>query len=156
LTSRRRAPFHELYGEFYGIWKLERSSDRSNTGEVVQSEETRADLLTRACTVEGQLESTLVRLACERTLTTADIETLGRFRQLFQRLRESISAGRHVPWWSSNDPEYVAFKTLSTQVAALIVRDSKRPTPAAAAAALQEITSNKWETKPPSRADGSS
>jgi hypothetical protein len=139
--------FHELYGEFYGIWKVLRSSyrDGPGTAEINLSESALSDLLKQACEVEGKLESTFVRLACERTLTSAETKTLGQFRQLFQKLRESISANRQVPWWSSEHPDYVAFKTLSTDVATLIVSKGTPPTKGAAAKSLLEITSNKWE-----------
>src|SRR5262245_31485222 len=50
----------------------------------------RWDLLDRACTCEGNLESILVRLASERPLESDDIEVLGCFRQLYQKLRQCI------------------------------------------------------------------
>src|SRR3954466_14466375 len=81
--------FHSLYGEFFAIWKAwnflaEDREARSLPGA------SRWSLYDRACVAEGKLESTLVRLSCERHLQPADIEELAKFRQLYQELRQSI------------------------------------------------------------------
>jgi hypothetical protein len=138
--------FHALYGEFFAIWKLWRYAHRNERVGFAPSEGVeRTELLRRACDVEGKLESTLVRLSCERVLGYEDIKAIGQFRQLFQQLREAIFANQDIDWGWSEHPEYVAFKTLATRVALLIVDDGRRPSKEAAAEALLEITSNKWE-----------
>ena len=58
----------------------------------------RRQLLQRACDAEGNLESILVRLSCERSLGREDISSLARFRQLFQQLREAIHADEDIDW----------------------------------------------------------
>lgn len=137
--------FHKLYGEFFAIWKLWdfallRTSDVSSLD--------RSKIFERACAAEGQVESLFVRLASTRTLTAEQTDVLGRFRQGYQSLREAVRDGRGVGWHSSSHPEYLAFKTLATQVAVLLagdgVSDAQRD---ARAAALLKITSNEWEGK---------
>lgn len=109
-------------------------------------------MLDRACEAEGSLESTLVRLACERSLGARDVELLGRFRQLYQRLRESIRDDRPLAWDHAEHPEYVAFKTLAPQVAALIVgRDAAIANRGDRSTALLDITSNRWVLPPRNR-----
>ena len=138
--------FHDIYGEFFAIWKTWRfviQNQSAGTGDLANLD--RATLLVRVCDVEGRLESIFVRLSCERVLDVADVECLGRFRQLFQQLREAIFSSRELNWFSSEHPEYAAFKRLAVRVAMLIDDDRARPTPDAAEGSLRRITSNKWE-----------
>jgi hypothetical protein len=134
-----------LYGEFFAVWKLWNYYVR-DVGPNALEDASRWQLLLRACEAEGKLESTLVRLACERPLNAADVEVLGSFRQRYQELREAIRDGQPLTWDSSEHPSYVHFKSLAPQVASLIVGSGRNvPTGHAAAAVLKEITSNKWE-----------
>ncbi|MBF0368176.1 MAG: hypothetical protein HQL52_01860 [Magnetococcales bacterium] len=143
LTTAR--DFHLLYGEFFAIWKLWNYLIR-DVGPSELPELSRCDLLTRICESEGRLESTLVRIACERSLTNSDIEVLGKFRQLYQQLRQSIRDRKPLKWDSSEHPDYVAFKTLAPKVASLIVNHSgASPQVEEPSEALKKITSNKWE-----------
>ena len=135
--------FHKLYGEFFAIWKLWNYSLTAERGCTV----TRSDLLVRACAAEGAVESLFVRLAAGRDLREADIKTLGRFRQGYQTLRETIRDNEKLDWSSSTHPEYLAFKQLATAVALLIVSEQP-PTDTVAqkrAEALVSITSNRGE-----------
>lgn len=135
--------FHKLYGEFFAIWKLWNYSLRAECGCTV----TRSDLLVRACAAEGAVESLFVRLAAGRDLRETDIKTLGRFRQGYQTLRETIRDNKKLDWSSSTHPEYLAFKELATAVAVLIVSEQP-PRDALAlkrAEALISITSNRGE-----------
>ena len=135
--------FHKLYGEFFAIWKLWNYSLTAQSGCTVS----RSDLLVRACAAEGAVESLFVRLAAGRDLREGDITTLGRFRQGYQTLRETIRDNEKLSWDSSTHPEYLAFKKLATAVALLIVSE-KAPAETLAqkrAAALVSITSNRGE-----------
>jgi len=137
--------FHALYGEFFAIWKLWNYYVRDVGAEALKGA-SRWNLLDRACEAEGKLESTLVRLACERSLRDNDIEVLGRFRQLYQQLREAIRDNKPLKWDYSEHPDYVAFKTLAPQVALLIVGlDTLLSARSATSRVLMDITSNKWE-----------
>jgi hypothetical protein len=92
------------------------------------------------CEAEAKLESTPVRLASERGLTDKEIHTLGRFRQRYQQLRESTRDNQPLQWDHSEHPDYVEFKTLAPQVAAIITgRRRVRPE------LLIKITSNMYE-----------
>lgn len=136
--------FHRLYGEFFRIWKLWNYSLSPNRGCAGS----RSDLLERACAAEGAVESLFARLAASRSLRPVDIQAVGRFRQAYQRLRQSIAHGSKLDWAYSDHPEYLAFKQLAMEVAMLIVSESP-PSQAEVeehANALVSITSNRWET----------
>ncbi|WP_298870905.1 hypothetical protein [uncultured Bradyrhizobium sp.] len=133
--------FHALYGEFFATWKLWDSHCKDRAAGR-DSELSRSDLLDRASSTEGRLESMLVRFTSGHDdLDPSKIEVLGRFRALFQLLRESIRANEPLPWSYSGHPQYVAFKTLAPQVASMIVQGSVTNPKA-----LLEITDNKWES----------
>jgi hypothetical protein len=116
--------FHAVYGEFFALWKLWNYYIR-NLGAEALPGASRWELLDRACQSEAKLESTLVRLASEKALTSKDIGALGRFRQRYQQLRESIRDNVPLEWNHSEHPDYVEFKTLAPQVAAIIVGTSR-------------------------------
>lgn len=137
--------FHLLYGEFFAIWKLWNCYIR-DIGQDALPGASRWNLLDRACIAEGKMEATLVRVACERQLTSDHIVMLGRFRQLYQRLRETIRDNEPLNWLSSEDPEYVEFKACASGAALLILGKQLQPnSPRAASKHLREITSNRWE-----------
>jgi hypothetical protein len=131
--------FHALYGDFFALWKLWNYYVRDLGAEALPGA-SRWGLLDRACGSEAKLEATLVRLASERALTSKDVETLGRFRQRYQQLRESIRDNVPLEWDHSEHPDYVEFKTLAPQVAAIIIgADQVRRE------LLMKITSNVYE-----------
>jgi hypothetical protein len=143
ITAR---DFHDLYGEFFAIWKLWNYYRKEVAGQslsAISSGASRWSLLERACNAEAKLESTLVRLACERRLKNDDIPSLGRFRQIYQRLRQSIRDDKPLEWNRSEDPEYVEFKTRATEIAALIAGTGLARE--ISSKNLIEITSNKYE-----------
>lgn len=137
--------FHRLYGEFFAIWKIWNLA----LNEGTQEPKGRDELFGRACNAEGEVESLFVRLASNRALTSEQAATLGRFRQGYQTLRQSIRDRRKLGWDSSSHREYVAFKTLATDVAALIANEKglSRDEAKRRAASLIRITSNGWESK---------
>lgn len=137
--------FHDIYGQFFAIWKMWEHTALDKYRETDLIDFDRTVLLGRACEVEGRLESILVRLSCERALDAADVECLGVFRQVFQQLREAISANKDLAWYSSDHSDYLALKKLAVRVALMIVDDGVRPKADAAADSLVAVTSNRWE-----------
>jgi len=137
--------FHKLYGEFFAIWRLWNFAiQQARDASAID----RSKIFERACAAEGQVESLFVRLASTRLLTPEQTAMLGRFRQGYQSLRQAVLDGRAIAWHSSSHPEYVAFKTLTTQVAILIAGSGVSDSGAGArAAALLKVTSNEWEGK---------
>ena len=131
--------FHALYGDFFALWKLWNYYIRDLGAEALPGA-SRWELLDRACRSEARLESTLVRLASEKTLMGKDIDTLGRFRQRYQQLRESIRDNVPLAWDHSEHPDYLEFKRLAPQVAAIIVGTGR-----VRRELLTKITSNMYE-----------
>ena len=95
--------FHALYGEFFALWKLWNYYVRDLGAEALPGA-SRWQLLDRACGSEAKLESTLVRLESEKSLTKKDVETLGRFRHRYHQLRQSIRDNVPLPWDHSEYP----------------------------------------------------
>jgi hypothetical protein len=131
--------FHALYGDFFALWKLWNYYVRDLGGEALPGA-SRWELLDRACRSEAKLESTLVRLASEKALTSKEIDTLGRFRQRYQQLRESIRDNVPLEWDHSQHPDYLELKTLAPQVAAIIAGSGR-----VRRELLTKITSNMYE-----------
>ncbi len=144
LAAAKR--FHGLYGEFFAVWKLW-NYYVGDVGPQVFPEASRWKLLERACTAEAGVEATLIELASRHRLNRTAIEDLGKFRQVYQQLRESIRDNRRLEWdWSEHDA-YMAFKQLAPRVAQLIRTGS--PTRAGraeqGAKAWLDVTSNEFE-----------
>jgi hypothetical protein len=132
--------FHQLYGEFFALWKLWNYS-LGDPGSQAVPGTSRWELLDRACSSEGKLEALFVSVAAsQRSLANDEIETLGRFRQRYQQLREVIRDNVPLKWDHAEHPEYVEFKTLAPQVAAIIVRSGR-----VRQELLLKITSNVYE-----------
>jgi hypothetical protein len=134
-----------LYGEFFAVWKLSNYELRQPVADAGK----RFSLLERAAAAEGSMESLLVKIACERRLTSDEIRTLGCFRQGYQRLRQMIRDGKPLKWNYSEHPEYLAFKRLSASVTRICttIDEGDPPSTAAAREQLEAITSNEWENK---------
>jgi hypothetical protein len=140
--------FHRLYGEFFAVWKLWNYLIR-DVGERELPGASRWELLKRATDAEAGVEAILGTLASQRSLEPAVVADLGKFRQAFQSLRETIRDGKPLEWNESSDARYRSFKELATSVAALI-HSGRRARSASArkrAATWLEITSNRWEDK---------
>jgi hypothetical protein len=131
--------FHALYGEFFSLWKLWNYFVRDLGPEALRPA-SRWEILDRACRSEARLESTLIKLASEKPLKDQEIEILGRFRQRYQQLREAIRDNVPLAWDHSEHPDYLDFKRLAPQVAAIIVRSD-----GVQRDALIKITSNFYE-----------
>lgn len=140
--------FYKLYGEFFAVWKLWAYYVHS-AKELSIPETIRWELLQRASIAEGSLESIFVKLASEHRLPDRDIETLGRFRQAYQQLRESIRDNKDIGWFHQDHPEYLSFKRLAYLTGCIIVSDRRRRRRVREQMAhvLEQITSNRWETR---------
>ena len=132
--------FHLLYGEFFAVWKLWNYYLR-DVGQKAFPESSHGALLDRACLAEGKLEAILVRVASNKNLADDEVEALGRFRQIYQHLRESIRDSVPLDWRHAENPEYVAFKSYAPKINSIIVGQQKN----SRQSRILEITSNKWE-----------
>jgi hypothetical protein len=135
--------FYVAYGEFFAVWKLWNRLDRKN----LNFDERAWELHKRAAAAEAIVEGTLVKLCCELPLTAGEIETLARFRQLFQQLRQSIRQHDLLPWLTSETPAYQDFKKLAVAVAFLLKGDStgNLNSQRISGRNLLDVTSNRWE-----------
>ena len=135
-----------MYGEFFAVWKLWNYYVR-DVGPEAFPDASRWKLLERACAAEAGVEATLIDLASKRRLNPTAIEDLGKFRQVYQQLRESIRDNRPIEWdWSEHD-EYTAFKQLAPRVVHLIRtgRHARGRRVVEQVNAWLEVTSNKFE-----------
>jgi hypothetical protein len=142
--------FFAAYGEWFATWKLwAAATDAGSIGTLG------VDLLERATAVEGKFEALLVKVATERPLDADQMRRLGRFREAYQSLRESIEQRRSLDWnvrgRDDHVQPYVAFKVLSTEFARLLSPSAlRRPSRDAAGQALVTITSWRPEEGAPS------
>lgn len=111
--------FHDLYGEFFAVWKLWNYYVR-DIGPDVFPDASRWELLERASAAEGGMEAILIGLASKHRSSPTSLDALGQFRQLYQQLRESIRNNRALEWDHSGHPIYMAFKGLAPVIAYLI------------------------------------
>ena len=144
--------FHKLYGEFTTVWRLWKvQHDHFPVRESLskESEERYWELLKRASFVEGGMESVLVKLASEKTLSKPERNSLGLFRQAIQQLRQSIRDFDKMNWQRS-DKEYILLKELTINTAQLINNSAKPPSIEEAKTQLNDITkvnSKAWKHK---------
>lgn len=154
LQLAAAARFYELYGEFFAVWK-QWSAAKSGNVAPGQPLSYRQDLYQRACAAEGGMEAIFVRLATEFVLGPSEVETIGRFRQAYQSIRQAIREDRDLGWGDSSHPQYVALKQRARAIASMLIRDEfhmltrdefqKLPSAEEAATALLDVTDNKWE-----------
>jgi hypothetical protein len=138
--------FYIAYGEFFAVWKLWDRIDELEPGPAVRVER-RWELLKRATAAESIVEGTFVRLSLEVDIDGPDVINLGRFRQAFQQLRESIRDNKPLAWPHANCPEYRSFKRLSIDIGTLLNGDPSKSSRSRQSASdrLMKITSNEWE-----------
>jgi hypothetical protein len=128
-ASRRReldlgavAAFRATYGEWFVAWKGWESAHRAHPERV--PDETRETLLASATSVEGRFEALTLKITTDRYLSDEEIDRLGRFRQGYQQLRESIRSDRPLPFRLQFDDDkvaaYATFKALSVDFATLL------------------------------------
>ena len=133
-----------IYGQFFRSWKAWNALCRY---EHVDAAEGAWTLLNQTVEAEGRLETLLLRIACDRSLSKADINALGALRQAFKTVRLAIYHKTPLDWRSSDHGHYAALKTYAAHTAALVSADRVGSAPDAqtARAAFQQITSNRHE-----------
>ena len=138
--------FHNLYGEFFAVWKLWNYYVRDIGPEAFPGG-SRWKLLERASAAEGSMEAILIGLASKNRRSPTSLVVLAKFRQLYQQLRESIRNNRALDWDSSDHPVYMAFKQL-TPVISYMIRTGKAVDDAISSRQTEawlEATHNKYE-----------
>ena len=147
LAASRR--LHDLYGEFFAVWKLWNyyiGDIGTHVGPAFFPQASRWELLKRACAAEAGIEALLIELSSSRNLKPTAIEDLGKFRQVWQQLRESIRDDHALDWNYSEHPAYMAFKQLAPRVANLVRtgENTQGKTAQQRASVWPEITSGKF------------
>ncbi len=105
-----------------------------------------AAFVARASRAEGVMEAVLLKVASERKLTHWQACALGKLRQAYQVLRESIADGEPISYGSHDDAKYMAFKRLATFLGNLLVsRAGNIPDAQDAFHSFVEITHNRHE-----------
>jgi hypothetical protein len=135
------AQFQKLYGEFKEVSRLWRIFTYSGERKLALPDTMPVELLRRATAAEGGIEAIIVKLATERVLEQEDIQTLGLFRQAYQKLREAIRNGEALEW-TYGTPEYFLYNHLASKIACIIApsKTERRPALAEAPSILQKIT----------------
>jgi hypothetical protein len=129
--------FHNLYGEFFAVWKLWNCYIR-DVGPDAFPDASRWKLLERASVAEGGMEAILIDLASKYRFSPSSLRRLGQFRQLYQQLRQSIRNNRALEWDHSDHPVYKAFKQ-SAPVIAYMIRTGRNVD-----GAISEQQTNAW------------
>ena len=122
------ARFYEVYGEFFGLWKVWEAFFKTSDPpgqQFERTDETRWKLFSQAAAAESGFEAILVRIVHTRHLDGDQIDLLSRFRQGYQHLRERIRDDKPLDWHASEQygqrwKEYQAFKYLSVFTASLL------------------------------------
>jgi hypothetical protein len=121
--------FREAYGRWCAVWRdwsaaIDELPRRKRDPPFPVDDKVWLDLMQRAAEVEGTFEALLVKIATERRLNADQIRRMGRFREGYQQLRESIEKRQEVPFrvqYRAEDVSaYLAFKALSVEFAALL------------------------------------
>jgi len=144
--------FYGLYGEFISLRRLwNRHKEQTSKGSSTPGNQT---FLEKAADIEARMEGLLVKLAAERKLSSIppnenDIDNLGLLRQAFQSLREKIRDDEVMEWGRSDHPQYVAFKSLSSKLATILLsdRNDERPSADDAVNQIKGITDNRHEKR---------
>jgi len=137
--------FYTSYGDFISVWKQWNWCKKTITNKSDLLEK-QIELHAMASSVEGNIESVLLKISSERILSDEDLDRLGVLRQSFQFLRENIQKGESVSYGYASDPGYIKFKELSTFVGNLLAaKSTDLPSHAEAFKAFVEITDNRHE-----------
>ena len=118
--------FYELYGKFFSSWKLWNSKfkDPWASKPYISKEELpenfRWEMFKNACNIESRMEALFVQVSGSKELTFKDIEILGKFRQAFQTIRETIRSNKRLAWDYHSHPEYLALKHLGVELGSIL------------------------------------
>jgi hypothetical protein len=95
--------------------------------------------------MEGNMEAVLTRIAAEKKLSPEEIDSLGKFRQGFQCVREYVSKDAQFNWSYDFHPEYASLKIHASSVSDIILF-SKARSGTTKSLQILDITSNRYET----------
>lgn len=139
---------YSLFSEFMRLYRCinSREADLSDA-------EVRRTLLKECATAEARVDGVILRIASEFTHENRDdLENrLANLRQSVQLWRERVSDEQPLPFYSSNQPDYIRFKhSFSSTATYLAGQIYQRLDPAEVQSEeskklLEDIFSNKWE-----------
>lgn len=142
--------FYELYGDFFALMKFCNFVFRDHKEKIALEKGEWLKLVERITSLEAKSEALVMRLASEVDLIKRKdgerkLLDLGQFRQAIQLMRIQATQGKVIGWNSSEHPQYVRFKELSTSVADLVrmVGVAKEPNAETASQQLLFVTNNR-------------
>jgi hypothetical protein len=149
LAAQER--LYELYGEVITIWRLWNSVAEGVTPLMNDDnkEQVRRQLYDRAVVANGRVEAILLKLTSEQEMDERTLDMVGKFRQAFAATRKHIRRNQPLPWYSSESPDYVAFKRLGAFISHLVVteRPGRRISAERAIWQFRVVTSNYFEVR---------
>lgn len=141
---------YSSFAKFMSLYRLvnDDSTDLKNT-------EIRQALLAKAIEAEAEIDALILRIGCEfESEPVVELESLlGHLRQSVQLWREQISKGNRLPFYSSQQPDYVRFKESFAGIAAFMIHqihnrmDTPKMRMAEARNLLMGTFHNKYETQ---------
>jgi len=139
---------YDLFSRFMSLYRLINSEDID-----LDNAEVRQDLLRKCVEAEAGIDAVILRVASEFTneYQASLAQSLGNLRQSVQIWRERVSESKRLPFISSDQEDYVRFKTAFAQVATYLsasIFGSLEPLPVrfeAAQTLVLDAFSNKWE-----------
>ncbi len=141
--------FESLYGEFFAIYHLWDDYKKKKFDLVGVKEFLGDDFIQRIVektyTMEGNMEALLVRIAVEKDLSDKEIDSLGKFRQGFQRARKHVCSNEPFNWNHDFNREYASLKIHSSRVSDIILFTKRRKLDRKVN--LLDVTSNRYETE---------
>jgi len=153
IRSEQYKAIDEFYRIFGQLMTLYRDVNQSET--YPNNAEEKKTLLDRATNLEGQVDSIVIRIACEFADAKSQWieETLGHLRQSVQTWRECIAREERLPFTDSHQEDYAKFKEtfvttaafMSSQIHGGIVPPQMRAREAAEL--VVNTFSNKYEVK---------
>ena len=139
--------FQRLYGEFFALYHLWDDFKQNKFAKIERTPDIFVkEIIQRAYSIEGNMEAVLTRIAAEKELSSSDIDSLGKFRQGFQRIRKHVSKDVRFGWDSDFHPEYASLKIHASRVSDIILF-SKARSRATGGLQILDITSNRYETR---------
>jgi hypothetical protein len=139
---------YDLFSQFMSLYRLINSQDIDLSDAGIKQ-----DFLRKCAKAEAGVDAVILRIASEFTSEYQDslAQSLGNLRQSVQIWRERVSAGKRLPFTSSDQEDYVRFKTAFAQVSTYLsasIFGSLEPLPVrfeAAQMLVLDAFSNKWE-----------
>lgn len=155
VRQKQYEALQELYAIFASYMALYRliNSNHIDLGDATE----RLKLLRELAPLEGRVDSAILRIASEFSNSTTS-ECLSKYlpnvRQACQLWRETVQRGEQLPFYSSNQPDYVRFKSAFTQTATYLANrlyERLEPPQLAveeATKVLTDVFDNKHEQRP--------